>query len=324
MVITNYNVVYCDTYSGDIKYYNVSPMSDAAAPGSSGPIVVNTKLRAPTPRSEQLLRPRLLKLLETRVDRKITLVSAPAGYGKTTLLAQWLHSEEANVSFVWVSLDRQDNDLVRLWRHIVKALGQVAPGEEFGADVLVALSVAGTELVETALPVLVNELDELSHQMVVVLDDYQFVTDNGCHVSVAFFIDHLPDKVHLVLATRSDPPLHLGRLRARGELNEIRTEQLAFSEEEAASLLKERLHLQIGSDDLAVLLDRSEGWPAGIYLAVLSMEGKEDVHGFIETFGGSNRYIFDLLGEEVLAGLSEEERVHAQDLGAEEDDGLSL
>jgi len=177
-------------------------VSDAAVPGSSDPIVVNTKLRVPSPRSGQLLRPRLLALLETGGDWRIALVSAPAGYGKTTLLAQWLHSEKANASFAWVSLDRQDNDCIRLWRHIVEALGQVTPGEEFGAEVLVALSVAGTELVETALPMLVNELDGLPQKVVLVLDDYQFVTDNGCHESVAFFIDHLPDKVRLVLATR--------------------------------------------------------------------------------------------------------------------------
>jgi LuxR family maltose regulon positive regulatory protein len=283
-------------------------VSEDAVPGSSGPVVVNTKPRVPALRSEQLLRPGLLELLETGVDRKITLVSAPAGYGKTTLLPQWLHSEEANGSFAWVTLDGQDNDPVRMWRHIVEALGQVAPGEGFGADVLVGLSGNGTRLVETALPMLVNELGELSYQMVVVLDDYHFVTDYRYHESVDFFIAHLPDNVHLVLATRSDPTLHLGRLRARGELNEIRTQQLAFSEEEVASLLNEKLHLQIGSDDLSVLLDRTEGWPTGIYLAVLSMQGEEDVHGFIETFGGSNRYIVDLLGDEILAGLPEEER----------------
>jgi LuxR family maltose regulon positive regulatory protein len=277
--------------------------------GSTAPIVVNTKLRAPLLRSEQLPRPRLLELLETGIERRITLVSAPAGYGKTTLLSQWLHSKEAEVFFAWVSLNRQDNDCIRLWRHIVESLGQVAPGEEFGADVLAALSVVGTRLVETALPVLVNELGELPHRVVVVLDDYQFVTDNGCHESMAYFIEHLPQNIHLVLATRSDPPLHLGRIRAWGELNEIRTGQLAFSAEEADFLVNERLHLRVGPDDLSVLLDRTEGWPAGIYLAVLSMEGKEEErHDFIESFGGSNRYILDLLGEEVLAGLPDEQK----------------
>jgi LuxR family maltose regulon positive regulatory protein len=204
--------VRCDTYAGRIEYRVISAVSEDAVPGSSGPVVVNTKPRVPALRSEQLLRPGLLELLETGVDRKITLVSAPAGYGKTTLLPQWLHSEEANGSFAWVTLDGQDNDPVRMWRHIVEALGQVAPGEGFGADVLVGLSGNGTRLVETALPMLVNELGELSYQMVVVLDDYHFVTDYRCHESVDFFIAHLPDNVHLVLATRSDPTLHLGRL----------------------------------------------------------------------------------------------------------------
>ena len=125
--------------------------------------------------------------------------------------------------FAWVSLDEQDNDPVRLWRHIVEAVRRVAPEEDFGADVLVGMSVPGQGLVEMALPMLINELAELPHQMVVVLDDYQAVTEGDCHESVAYFVDHLPDNVHLVLASRSDPPLPLGRLRARGELNEIRT-----------------------------------------------------------------------------------------------------
>ncbi|MGH3148617.1 MAG: LuxR C-terminal-related transcriptional regulator, partial [Rubrobacter sp.] len=281
----------------------MSTMSDRSAP-----IVVSTKLRPPSLRSEQMLRPGLLELLDAGVDRSFTLVSAPTGYGKTTLLSQWLHSKDADGSFAWVSLDGQDDDCVRLWRHIVESLRGVASGEGSWADVLVALSVAGTEVVDAALPMLVNELGEFSRQVVVVLDDYQVVTDAGCHESVDYFIDHLPDNVHLVISTRSDPPFHLGRLRARGELNEIRTEQLAFSEEEVASLVNERLPSPVGSDDISALLDRTEGWPAGIYLAILSMEGKEDVGGFIRSFEGSNRYILDLLGEEVLADLPEKKR----------------
>jgi LuxR family maltose regulon positive regulatory protein len=141
-----------------------------------------------------------------------------------------------------------------------------------------------------------------------VLDDYQFAAGKRCRESMDFFVEHLPENVHLVLATRSDPPLHLGRLRARGELNEVRTEHLAFTAEEVASLLNEKLRLHVGPEDLAVLLDRTEGWPAGIYLAVLSLEGKQDVHASITSFGGSNRYILDLVGEEVLAGLPGDEK----------------
>ena len=271
-------------------------------------LIVKPKLQAPVPRHEQVIRPRLLELLGDASNRRITLVSAPAGYGKTTLLAQWLQAGNAGSPIAWVSLDEQDNDPVRLWRHIVEALYLAAPEEDFGADVLAGLSVTGRRLIETSLPVLINGLSELPREVVLVLDDYQLVTEDDCHASVAFFVEHLPGNAHLVLSSRTDPPLPLGRWRARGEMNEIRTEQLAFSEEEADCLLNEKLWLDIGLDNLSVLLERTEGWPAGIYLASLSLQIKEDKHAFIASFGGSNRYVVDLLGEEVLAGLREELR----------------
>jgi LuxR family maltose regulon positive regulatory protein len=266
-------------------------------------------LRAPAPRPEQLVRPRLLEHLNETLRCKVTVLSAPAGYGKTTLLTQWLRTEDASSSLAWVSLDEQDNDPVRMWRHVVEAVRRVAPDRDgFGSRFFAALSFVGKELIERALPLLVNEFAELPHRMVVVLDDYQFVTEDGSNESLTYLLEHLPDKVHLVLASRSDPRLPLGRLRARGELNEIRTDQLAFSAVEAACLLNEKMGLEIGSDDLRVLLQRTEGWPAGIYLAALSLQNKEDKRAFIATFGGSNRYVLELLGEEVLSGLTEEVR----------------
>ena len=251
----------------------------------------------------------LLELLHDALDFKVSLLSAPTGYGKTTLLAHWRQVEEAEVPFAWVSLDEQDNDPVRLWRHIVEALRQVVPEEEhFGANVLAGMSAAGQEFVGTTLPRLINELAELPHQVVLVLDDYQFITWGDAHESVTFFVEHLPENIHLVISSRSDPPLPLWRWLARGEMNEIRTEQLAFSEEEADCLLNEKMGLGIDPDDVIVLLERTEGWPAGIYLASLSLQNREDKHAFIESFRGSNRYIVGLLGEEVLAGLTEEVR----------------
>ncbi len=270
-------------------------------------IVVKPKLRAPALRPEQLARPRLLEHLGEVLDRKITVVSGPAGYGKTTLLAQW-NQAEPRLHFAWVSLDKRDNDPVRLWRHVVESLRRDSPPEEFGADALVVLGAAGSRLVETPLPMLLNELAELPHRVVVILDDYQFVTEEECHESVAFFVEHLPTNVHLVVSSRNDPTLPLGRWRAKGEMNEIRTDQLAFSDEEAAHLLNESLGLDVGPDDLSVLMERTEGWPAAIYLAALSLRQREDRHAFIESFGGSNRYIVDLLAEEVLSVLPEETR----------------
>ena len=289
---------------------------ESAIHPSSGPnvdaskIIVKPKLTAPVPRLEQLARPRLLEPLRSASEyNKITLISAPTGYGKTTLLAQWRQAEEASLPFAWVSLDEQDNDPVRLWMHIVEAIRQVAPEDEgFSAGGLVTLSATEQNLLEIALPMLINELAEVRHRMIVVIDDYQFVTEERCQESVAYFLGHLPEKIHLVLSSRSDPVLPLGRLRARGEMNEIRAEQLAFSEEEAAYLLNEKMELDISPDDLSVLLEHAEGWPAAIYLAALSMRNREDKHAFIESFGGSNRYIVDLLGEEVLARLREEVR----------------
>jgi LuxR family transcriptional regulator, maltose regulon positive regulatory protein len=255
------------------------------------------------------VRRRLLELLRNALDFKVTIVSAPTGYGKTTLLAHWRQVEEAEVPFAWVSLDEQDNDPIRLWRHIVEALRQVVPQvEDFGADVLVGLSAVGQRFVGITLPTLINELAELPHRVVLVLDDYQFVTEERSHETVSFFVEHIPENIHLVISSRTDPPLHLGRMRARAEMNEIRTEQLAFSEEEAECLLNEKMGLDISPDELSVLLERTEGWPAGIYLASLSLQNKEDKYAFIESFRGSNRYIVGLLGEEVLANLTEEVR----------------
>jgi LuxR family transcriptional regulator, maltose regulon positive regulatory protein len=271
-------------------------------------IVLKPKLRAPLPRPEQLVRRRLLELLRNALDCKVTIMSAPTGYGKTTLLAHWGQVEEAELPFAWVSLDEQDNDPIRLWRHIVEALRQGVPQGDLGADVLVGMSAVGEGFVGTTLPTLINELAELPYQVVLVLDDYQFVTEERSHETVAFFVEHIPENIHLVISSRTDPPLHLGRMRARAEMNEIRTEQLAFTEEEAECLLNEKMGLDTGPGDLAVLLERTEGWPAGIYLASLSLQNKEDKHAFIESFRGSNRYIVGLLGEEVLAGLREEVR----------------
>src|SRR5829696_707809 len=267
-------------------------------------MIVKPKLTAPVPRPEQLARPRLLEPLRSASEyNKITLISAPAGYGKTTLLTQWREAEKASLPFAWVTLDEQDNDPVRLWSHVVEAVRQVVPEEDFAADVIGTMSTVAQGLVETTLPMFINALAELPQRVVLVLDDYQFITQNDCRESVAYFVEHLPQNIHLVLSSRSDPQLPLGRLRARGEMNEIRTEELAFSENEAAYLLQEALGLDIGADDLSVLLERTEGWPAAIYLASLSLQHREDKHAFIASFGGSSRYVVDLLGEEVLASL---------------------
>jgi LuxR family maltose regulon positive regulatory protein len=251
----------------------------------------------------------LLEHLRNGLDTRVSVISVPTGYGKTTLLAHWLQVEEAEVALAWVSLDEQDNDPIRVWTHIVEALRRAVPEDlDFGANVPMGMGAVGQQLVRITLPTLINEIAELSQRVVLVLDDYQFVTEKETHKSVAFFMEHLPENMHLVISSRSDPPLPLGRLRAVGELNELRTEELAFSEEEAACLLNEKMGLDIDPSDVAVLLEHTEGWPAGIYLAALSLQRTADKHAFIESFGGSNRYIVGLLGEEVLVNLPEDVR----------------
>ena len=282
-----------------------SPSANVASPTT---VLLKPKLHAPLPRPEYLLRPRLLKLLTSGSERKITLIDAPPGYGKTTLLAQWYSTERAKVPTAWVSLDKQDNDPVRLWAHVTEAIRQIASEEVFGTNGFVGLNTDYRELIETKLPVLISGLAQLPHGVALVLDDYHCIKESECHELVSFFVEHLPEKVHIIFSTRHDLPLPLGRWRARDEVNEIRAEQLAFSEEEASSLLKDKLGLDVDPGDLHSLVERTEGWPAAIYLAALSLRGKKDVHAFVESFRGSNRFIFELLAEEILATLSDEER----------------
>src|SRR5215208_7389364 len=281
----------------------------SANSSSLNTILLRPKLRAPLPRPEYLPRPRLLELLPMVSKRKITLIGAPPGYGKTTLLAQWYSTEGANMPTAWVSLDEQDNDPVRLWAHVIEAIRQIIPEEAFSTNGFVGMSTDYRELIDIKLPVLINGLAELPQGVALVLDDYHCIKESECHELVSFFVEHLPEKVHLIFATRYDLPLRLGRWRARDDVNEIRAEQLAFSEEETATLLKDRLGLDIDPGDLHALFERTEGWPAGIYLAALSLRGKKDIHAFIESFRGSNRFIFELLAEEILATLSDEERM---------------
>ena len=272
--------------------------------------LLKAKLNAPLPRAEHVLRPRLLNLL-TAHSEKITLIDAPPGYGKTTLLAQWRQTEGGKLPIAWVSLDEQDNDAVRLWAHVMEAFRQIAPEEAFGSNIFGEPDSNWKnhiETIKTRLPKLINGLTEFPQRVTLVLDDYHHIKSSECHKLITFFVEHLPETVQLIFSTRNDLPLPLGRWRAKGEVNEIRAEQLAFSEEEVAYLLRDRLHLNLDPGDIHTLLERTEGWPAAVYLAALSLRGKHDAHAFIEAFHGSNRFIVELLAEEVLATLPEEER----------------
>jgi LuxR family transcriptional regulator, maltose regulon positive regulatory protein len=264
----------------------------------TGPVLLATKLHPPAHRGDVVPRPSLLGRLSDGLSNKLTLVDAPAGWGKTTLLGQWREQEPAPVAFAWVSLDDADNDPVRFWAYAVEALRTVEPG--LGADALALLRNPGTSILEVVLPTLINETARLSERVVLVLDDYHVVRTAEIHDAVAFLLEHLPPALHLVLSGRSDPPLPLPRLRARGELVEIRAQELRFTTEEAAALLNDVLGLGLDPSDVARLQQRAEGWAAGLYLAALSLRGRADAHGFIEAFAGDERHLVDYLAAEVL------------------------
>ena len=244
-------------------------------------------------------RPRLGELLAEGMNRKLTLVSAPAGFGKTTLLSEWLtmHSGEG-YPVAWVALDEGDNDPARFLSYLVAALQTVTEG--VGEAALVSLHSPQPPPIEPILTALINEVDAIPNDFALVLDDYHLVEAESVHDAVTFLLDHLPPQMHLVIASRTDPPLPLSRLRARGQMTEIRDDDLRFTSEEAAAFLEDVMGLNLSAEDVGALEQRTEGWIAGLQLAALSMQGLDDVSGFIEAFTGSNRYVLDYLAEEVL------------------------
>ena len=265
--------------------------------------LVTTKLYIPPPRSNCVTRPRLTERLDEGLQSKLTLISAPAGFGKTTLVSN-LKSQIPNLKMAWLSLDDDDNDLVRFWSYVIAALETVDTG--LGADAQALLQARHHAPFKAVITALVNSLSNLSSDLVLVLDDYHLIIAEPIHEGIAYLLDHLPPRLHLVVTTRADPPLPLSRLRARGQLVELRAADLRFTLEEATVFLNQLMGLNLSMEDVAALEARTEGWIAGLQLAALSMQGHEDVRGFIESFTGTNRYILDYLTEEVLQRQSPE------------------
>jgi LuxR family maltose regulon positive regulatory protein len=262
-------------------------------------VPMETKLHAPSVRKEWVERRELVSVL-AGADAKLVLVEAPAASGKTTLVAQWRASTSEDRPFAWVSLDHGDDDLGRLWWYLVHALQRACPG--FGGDeILRALRVQLPDITGNLMPILVNELAALQTPVVIVLDDYHVIRERSCHEQTAFLLLHLPPSVTLVIITRADPPLPLARLRAAGEMVEIRMRELRFAPEDAAVLVRDVSGVELSEPDLAVLLERTEGWPGGLYLAALSLRGHPSPSAFIGQFTGDNRFIVDFLAEEVLS-----------------------
>jgi LuxR family maltose regulon positive regulatory protein len=244
-------------------------------------------------------RPRLIARLDQGAERKLTLVCAPAGFGKTTLLAEWLARFTASERrAAWVSLDPGDNDPARFWAYVVAALQTIRPG--IGANALSLVQSPQPPPIESVLATLINELAALEDDVALVLDDLHVIDAQPIQAAIAFLLEHLPPTTRLVIATREDPPLSLARLRARDQLSELRAADLRFSASEAAEFLNEVMGLNLSAADVAALEERTEGWIAGLQLAALSMRGREDIPGFVRAFAGTHRYIVDYLVDEVL------------------------
>jgi LuxR family maltose regulon positive regulatory protein len=262
--------------------------------------LLETKLYLPRPRLGLVPRPRLSERLDRGLAAKLLLVSAPPGFGKTTLLVDWTAALSADdrVSTAWLSLDAGDNDPATYWAYVVAALRAVAP--DVGADALAMLQETRPPPIEVVLTTLLNGLGTMEAELVLVLDDYHVIESPQVQSGMAFLLEHLPPRLHLVIASRADPALPLPRLRALGDLVEIRSADLRFTPAEAVAYLNDSRGLQLTAADVVALEERTEGWIAALQLAALSLAGREDTASFIAGFSGDDRYVVDYLVDEVL------------------------
>ena len=270
--------------------------NDDPVPLEQSKILLRTKFYVPPIRSTQIARPRLIDLINAGLERSLILVSAPAGYGKTTLVSRWL--KETQIPSAWLSLDGSDNDPIRFLQYLIAALVPIAPGVEKGLTGM--LQGIRPAQFEDAINLLTNELVSCSDPFVLVLDDFHVIHSEAVLKILLYLLEHLPPAMHLALLTRTDPPLPLARLRVRGQLLDIRAEQLRFTYAEIAAFLNETMGLTLSAKDLSAMEARTEGWIAGLQLAALSMQGCKDIHGFVSAFTGSHHYVIDYLAEEVL------------------------
>ena len=272
--------------------------------------ILQTKLHVPILRPNLVPRQRLVTLLDQgqKLGCRLSCISAPAGFGKSTLLVEWLKSCQLPVA--WLSLDERDNDPARFLAYLVAALQQINPG--IGSNIVEALPLeAGTSsgvpaALDSSLTYLLNEIDAIDRRFILVLDDYHLIETPQIHEAISFMLENEPPQMRLVIATRVDPPLHLARLRARAQLVELREADLSFSIAEATAFLNDVMGLALNTEQVAALEHSTEGWIAGLQMAALSMQGHEDVAGFIASFTGSHRFILDYLTEEVFARQSDE------------------
>jgi len=268
--------------------------------------ILATKLFIPPQPSRVVARSRLVNQLTNGLStgHKLTLISAPAGFGKSTLASEML--AVCRQPAAWLSLDENDNDLARFLVYFIGALQTISP--KLGAEILNLVQTQQLPPIDSLLTALLNEITTLPNDFILVLDDYHLVDSKSVDETLTFFIDHLPPQMHLVITTREDPSLPVPRLRARNQLTEIRAADLRFTPAEAAEFLNQVMGLELNAEEIKSLENRTEGWVAGLQLAALSMKGQQDIHGFIQAFAGDHRYIVDYLAEEVLRRQTEEIR----------------
>ena len=276
--------------------------------------ILATKLYIPPPRPKFVHRPRLIERLNEGLSLgcKLTLISASAGFGKTTLISEWL--TDCGLPAAWLSLDEGDNDPIRFLTYFIAALQTIAPKigrANIGEGMVALLQAPQPPSIESILTTLLNEIATIPDNFILVLDDYHAIdaksVDGSTSVDEAltFLLEHLPPPMHLVIATREDPHLPLARLRTRGQLTELRAADLRFTPVEAAEFLNQLMGLNLSTEDIAALDKRTEGWIAGLQLAALSMQGHQDATSFIQSFTGSHHFVLDYLVEEVLQQQSE-------------------
>jgi LuxR family transcriptional regulator, maltose regulon positive regulatory protein len=262
-------------------------------------LLLATKLQIPPLPHSYVHRPRLTQRLDEGLQGKLTLICAPAGFGKTSLLSEWcVAPPESTLTISWVSLDRSDNDPVRFWTDVIVALEQSHPGS--GKEALALLHSPRPAPMELVLITLINAISAVGHSMVLVLDDYHVIDEAAIHQALAFLLEYLPPQLHLLLASRSDPSLPLARLRGQGQLHEVSLNALRFTLEEAETFLQKVTGIPFTEEQVALLDQRTEGWITGLYLAALSLKRRSDSTDLSNIFAGNHRYIVDYFNEEVL------------------------
>ncbi|HLO33458.1 MAG TPA: BTAD domain-containing putative transcriptional regulator, partial [Anaerolineales bacterium] len=258
--------------------------------------LLKTKLYIPAAPAARVVRSQLVDRMSEIEQKELTLISAPAGFGKTTLLAEWI--TQTSLPVAWLSLDNGDNDPYRFLSYLIATLDSIEEG--LGLEAQQIMGSPQRVPPHIILASLINDLGKVAEPYVLVLDDYQFITEHVVHETVAYLLDHIPANMHFVIATRADPPLQLGRLRAHGQILELRTQELRFNPAEATEFLNTVMRLGLSAEDIHSLEERTEGWVVGLKMAALSIQGRSDVSEFIQAFSGSHRYVLDYLVEEVL------------------------